>query len=155
MARRIFEFDGKSWEEGIDPAMTVREVQQDLAYYYPRLATMIPEEKTEGEDDNAVVRITFRERQAVKGVLGRPHPDDLGVDSAAASLAEALALLPPATWAIYDLYRAMAGMTAAELINVPPEEIADAVREAEEEASTVASLSRALLGLAPHTPGPR
>jgi len=35
MARRIFEFDGKSWEEGIDPAMTVREVQQDLAYYYP------------------------------------------------------------------------------------------------------------------------
>src|SRR4051794_17598163 len=99
MARRIFEFDGKSWEEGIDPAMSVREVQQDLAYYYPRLATMIPEEKTEGEGEDAVVRITFRERQAVKGVLGRPRPQDLGQDSDAVTLADALALLSPATWA--------------------------------------------------------
>jgi PRTRC genetic system protein C len=93
---RVFVYDGRSFPDP-DPALSVEQVRQQLAEYFPELANAETREEQRGED----TQFTFSRRIGTKGARPRPVPTLL--------VAGVLRRVPPTSLAIFDL--------AAELVD--------------------------------------
>ena len=93
---RVFVYDGRSFPDP-GPALSVDEVRQQLAEYFPELANAETREEQRGED----TQFTFTRRIGTKGGHIRQGPTLL--------VAGILRRVPPTSLAIFDL--------AAELVD--------------------------------------
>jgi PRTRC genetic system protein C len=93
---RVFVYDGRSFPDP-DPALSVEQVRQQLAEYFPELANAETREEQRGEDR----LFTFARRIGTKGARPRRAPTR--------RIAGILRGVPPTRLAIFDL--------AAELVD--------------------------------------
>ena len=136
--------------EAIDPTLSVAEVQRALTDYYPDLLNATPEEKPEGEGENAVTVVTFRKRTGTKGGVTRRRTmqSKAGGEEGVALLAD-LAGLAPQRLAIYSLYRTLRHMSLTDQLSLAEDEVTRAIREAEREAQATGALLAAWKDLPP------
>ena len=91
---RIFVYDNRSFPDP-DPAVSVEDVRQQLAQYFPELTNADTRQEQRGED----IVYTFSRRIGTKGAANRLGPD----------IAAILRRVPTKTLAVFDL--------AADLVN--------------------------------------